>query len=76
MIKDKRIDSIRTIRYFAWIFCNFKKYFSLLLNLKICYYALHETNNEEIVGRGVIVGKVYHGSGSGDYRFSGDNLQL
>jgi hypothetical protein len=35
---------------------------------------LNETNNAEIVG-GVKVGKVYHGSGSGDYRFSGDNLQ-
>jgi len=40
----------------------------------MCYYILHETDNEEIVGRGVIIGKIYHGSGSGDYRFPGDNL--
>ena len=51
------------------------KDFSLLFNLKKCYYILHETNKKKIVGEDVIVGKIYHGSGSGDYRFSSDNLQ-
>jgi len=48
--------------------------FFYFLILKKCYYILNETNDKEIVG-GVVVGKIYYGSGSGDYRFSGNNFQ-
>lgn len=42
-------------------------------NLKKCYYILNETNIGVIFG-GIKVGKVYHGPGSGDYRFSSNNI--
>lgn len=50
------------------------KDFSLFFNLKICYYILHKIRGKKMIG-GVEVGKIYYGSGSGDYRFSSDNLQ-